>query len=232
MSGLKPQGAGGSASAPGALTGSERRPGSSLSPKPKIAVAVSGQGRSLLNFLSGDYPFAVGAVICSNPKALALDIAREHGLPVYVDDFRSVDADALNRWLTEDSIALIALAGFLKPFPALADYRNRVINIHPSLLPQYGGHGMYGKRVHEAVISAQEAFTGATVHFVNERYDEGSIIAQARIATTGILTAEELAHQVFQLECALYPEVLTRLLKRELPLSEGRIWHFEKGSPC
>ncbi len=200
--------------------------------KPKIAVAVSGQGRTLQNFLQTSLAFDVGAVIGSNSRAPALDLARKAALPIFIDDFKAVDPKTLNDWLIDQGISWIALAGFLRPFPLLSDFSNRVINIHPSLLPRYGGHGMYGIRVHAAVLAAREAFTGATVHFVNERYDEGSIIAQARTAIGTIQSAEELAAEVFALECEFYPEVLSRLLNHQLPLNEGRIWHFERDTPC
>jgi phosphoribosylglycinamide formyltransferase-1 len=203
-----------------------------LSPKTKIAVAVSGQGRSLRNLLKGDYPFEVGAVICSNPKALAIEVAKEFKVPIFLEDFKNVDSEALNKKLAELDIRWIILAGFLKPFPQLRSFENRVINIHPSLLPSYGGQGMYGIRVHEAVIAAKEPYSGATIHFVNEHYDEGSIIAQAQSDINGVLTAEELAHHIFELECEFYPAVIARLLTQELPLSEGRIWHFKKDEIC
>lgn len=199
-----------------------------LDARPKIAVAVSGQGRTLQNFLRGNFPFAVAAVICSNPQAGALELAKAHGLPTFIDAFKKIDPNALDQWLSDRDINWIALAGFLKPFPALPSFVDRVINIHPSLLPSYGGHGMYGMKVHEAVIAAKEPVSGATIHFVNERYDEGAIIAQARTDVRHITSAQDLAHHVFELECRFYPEVLTRLLTQKLPLDEGRTWFFEK----
>ncbi|MBC7658778.1 MAG: phosphoribosylglycinamide formyltransferase [Chitinophagaceae bacterium] len=199
-----------------------------LGTKPKIAVAVSGQGRTLRNFLEGNFPFEVGAVISSSPKAKANTLATENGLPLFVADFGQVDALTLNTWLLTHAIKWVALAGFLKPFPALPSFQNHVINIHPSLLPRYGGHGMYGMRVHDAVLTAQEAESGATVHFVNEHYDEGSIIAQAKTNIQGLATAAAVADHIFALECKLYPEVISRLIQNKLPLSEGRTWHFEK----
>src|SRR5688500_3882265 len=121
-----------------------------LKPRPKIAVAVSGKGRTLQNFLQGPLAFEVGAVISSKPDAAAIDLAKAHGIPVFVDNFKNVDVNTLNSWLLDRDIQWIALGGFLKPFPTLPSYADRVINIHPSLLPSYGGHGMYGMKVHEA----------------------------------------------------------------------------------
>lgn len=203
-----------------------------LSSKAKIAVAVSGQGRSLLNFLKIERPFEVAAVICSNPKALAIDVAKDHGIPLFLGDFKAIDSETLNNWLVEHGVEWIALAGFLKPFPELRNYQNRVINIHPSLLPQYGGHGMYGIKVHQAVIAAKETVSGATVHFVSEHYDEGSILAQAPCDIRGIATAEELSHRIFELECEFYPEVVAKLLTQELPLKNGQVWQFTKDKTC
>ncbi|MBC7532136.1 MAG: phosphoribosylglycinamide formyltransferase [Oligoflexus sp.] len=197
-------------------------------PKKKIAVAVSGKGRTLQNFLKGSFAFEVGAVISSKPDAAALDLAKAHGIPVFVDNFKNINAKALDSWLLQLGIQWIALAGFLKPFPTLPSFTDRVINIHPSLLPSYGGHGMYGMKVHEAVMAAKEQCSGATVHFVNERYDEGSVIAQIRSDIHLITNAQDLADHVFALECHLYPEVLTRLLNQQLPLAEGQTWFFEK----
>ncbi|RYZ81161.1 MAG: phosphoribosylglycinamide formyltransferase [Proteobacteria bacterium] len=203
-----------------------------LKKKPKVAIAVSGKGRTLQNFLKGDHAFEVGAVIASNPKAKAVELAESVGLPLFVGDFNNDLAPSLDTWLVERDIQWITLAGFLKPFPTLTHFPNRVINIHPSLLPRFGGHGMYGMRVHEAVLAAQDTQSGATVHFVNERYDEGSIIAQAPLNILGLQTADAIAESIFALECIFYPEVLNRLIKNQLPLSEGRIWHFEKDQVC
>lgn len=203
-----------------------------LNPKTKIAVAVSGQGRSLRNLLKEHYPFEVAAVICSSPKALGIEVANEYGIPVLLEDFKTVNAEELNGKLERLGVQWVILAGFLKTFPQLRSFENRVINIHPSLLPNYGGHGMYGIKVHEAVIAAKEPYSGATIHFVNEHYDEGSIIAQAQSGISGILSAQDLSHHIFELECEFYPEVIARLLTQELPLSEGRIWYFKKDEIC
>lgn len=194
--------------------------------KRKVAIAVSGKGRSLENFLRVDGVYEVAAVICSSSKAGAVDVAERNRLPLFAFDAKNLDAQALNNWLLGLGIEWIVLAGFLKVFPSLPDYQNHVINIHPALLPKFGGHGMYGNRVHEAVLAAKDNVSGATVHFVNDRYDEGAIIAQGCVSLEGMNTADEIAHRVFTLECQLYPTVLNKLIKQELPLQNGRIWQY------
>lgn len=193
-----------------------------------IAVAVSGRGRSLLNLIKSQDVYEVAAVIASGPNVAAIEIAEDHGVPVFVGDFRENLAEELEAWLQLQDISWVALAGFLKPFPALPAYAGHVINIHPSLLPAYGGHGMFGKRVHEAVFAAKEKTSGASVHFVSERYDEGSLIAQGTVAIEGLENPEAIASAVFDLECQLYPAVIKRLIQGQLPLAEGRVWAFKK----
>lgn len=194
--------------------------------KHKVAIAVSGKGRSLENFLRGQHAFEVAAVISSSPTAGAVDIARNRDLPLYLFDHKTPAAEQLNAWLAERGIEWVVLAGFLKIFPSLPSYKDRVINIHPALLPNYGGHGMYGMKVHDAVLAAKEVSSGATVHFVNERYDEGAMIAQARVDLSGATSSEEIARRVFDLECKLYPAVLNRLVTHQLPLPDGKVWQY------
>ncbi len=202
-----------------------------MNAKAKVAIAVSGKGRSLENLLKDQKSFEIAAVICSNPQAGAIAIASKHKLPVY--DFRAKELDPLHleRWLNELGISWIALAGFLKVFPTLDSYQGRVVNIHPALLPKFGGHGMYGMRVHEAVKNANETLSGATIHFVNERYDEGAIISQGLVDLTGDMDTHTIADKVFAMECRLYPETLARLIQGELPLKDGQIWKIE-GKSC
>ncbi len=193
----------------------------------KIAVAVSGAGRSLLNLLERAHGFEVGAVISSSATAKANEIAKARRLPLYLFDAKDPRPGELETWLLAHGISWVALAGFLKPFPMLPSFADHVINIHPALLPKYGGKGMYGMRVHEAVFERKETHSGPSIHFVNERYDEGSLIAQAEIPLAGAASAADVAARVFTAECELYPEVLSRLVKGELPLSGNRVWHYQ-----
>jgi folate-dependent phosphoribosylglycinamide formyltransferase PurN len=185
----------------------------------RIAVAVSGSGRSLANFLerqSREGGYEVVAVIASRPDCRAASIAREAGLPLFVEDFspaRLADVGTrLYSWLAEQRVDLVVLAGFLKLFPLAPGWEKRILNIHPALLPKHGGRGMYGDRVHAAVLAARETQSGPTVHYVNERYDEGAIIEQAVVPVLPGDTAHTLADRVFAAECELYPRVVARLL--------------------
>jgi phosphoribosylglycinamide formyltransferase-1 len=111
---------------------------------------------------------------------------------------------------------LIVLAGFLWKFPEpiIAKYPNQIINIHPALLPKYGGKGMYGKHVHQAVLNNQETETGITIHFVNEHYDEGGIIFQKSVSISDCTSADEIANKVHELEHRYFPEVISQLITR------------------
>jgi len=196
----------------------------------RVAVALSGGGRSLANLLAAQRlqtGYEIAAVIASRSDCRGIDIARQHGLPVFVDNFAPTAADETARrlyaWLAPLEIGWIALAGFLKMFPLTPAYAGRIVNIHPALLPRHGGPGMYGDRVHRAVIAAGDLESGATLHFVNERYDEGQIIAQITVPVRPGDDAAKLAARVFRGECRLYPHVLARLVTGALPLAAGTI---------
>lgn len=197
----------------------------------KIAVAVSGGGRSLANFLARQAEpamrYEVGAVIASRPDCKAVMIANDHRLPLFVGNFapaqRAHTATELVSWLESHGIAWVALAGFLKIYPVTRGWEGRVVNIHPALLPAFGGKGMYGDRVHDAVIGAAARESGATVHFVNDHYDEGAAIAQIVVPVHPGDDAHTLADRVFAAECRLYPDVMSRLIGGELPRSGGLV---------
>ena len=204
----------------------------------KVAVAVSGSGRSLSNFITRKSEFdsyEIGAVIASRPDCYAVTIAQEHGIPIFIDQFSvphlGAVRDRLYPWLRHLEIDWIALAGFLRPFPISKDWDKRTINIHPALLPKFGGKGMYGDRVHKEVIEKRERESGATVHFVNEHYDDGAIIAQITVPVGANDTFDTLADRVFAAECRLYPEVVDRLVRGELPLPHGKVWRIQDAAP-
>ena len=126
----------------------------------------------------------------------------------------------------------IVLGGFLKLFPTdfstTHPWRDNIINIHPSLLPKFGGKGMYGDKVHKAVIASKEKKSGATVHFVNAKYDEGSIISQCEVPVFSDDCHESLGRRVFDAESFLYPQTLAALVNGKLPLSSGKAKNFSK----
>jgi formyltetrahydrofolate-dependent phosphoribosylglycinamide formyltransferase len=186
----------------------------------KTAVLLSGSGRTLENFLAkqaaGQLPLQIVAVVSSRPDVRGVAVAREHGVPVEVfrrKDYPDAEAHnaALNSWLASFNVQLIVLAGYLCYYIAPKDFNGPVVNIHPALLPKYGGQGFYGDRVHRAVLAAGDTETGCTVHLVDAVYDHGRILAQRTVPVRPEDDVATLAARVFAAECELYPEVLTQL---------------------
>lgn len=178
----------------------------------QVGVCISGGGsnlEALVRALGPGAPASVVLVLSNTPRAAGLERARGHGIATRVlDDFR--DGAEWLRHLEEARVDLVVLAGFLKLVPAavIARYRGRIINIHPSLLPEFGGEGMYGRRVHEAVLAAGRPVSGATVHLVDEAYDRGPILAQARVPVLPDDTPERLGARVLDVEHQLLPAVV------------------------
>jgi formyltetrahydrofolate-dependent phosphoribosylglycinamide formyltransferase len=175
----------------------------------RVAVCVSGRGsnlQALLEALVPGAPAEVVLVLSNRVEAGGLEHARERGIPAEVLRDSADAADWLER-LERHRVELLVLAGFLKLVPAavIAAYRDRIINIHPALLPAFGGPGMYGERVHRAVLESGAAMSGATVHLVDEMYDRGRILAQSRVAVHPGDTPATLAHRVLEAEHRLLP---------------------------
>ena len=187
----------------------------------RIAVGISGRGRSLNNLLSKqhDLAYEAGGVFCSRPNAEGLKFAQQ--LPSAVFDFTQEQSMVdLCRWLKQHDLHGIVLAGFTRHFPVLEGYEDRQISIHPSLLPKFGGRGMFGKHVHRAVFNAGEKTSGATVHLVTEEFDEGRIIAQIGVDISSCASVEAVQDKVFDAECWVYPQVVDYLVRndwQELP---------------
>jgi phosphoribosylglycinamide formyltransferase-1 len=200
----------------------------------KLAVLISGGGRTLKNFIDlqseGELPVTIGLVVSSTSKAGGLKFAKEAGIPCRVvrrDDFPAGAAgnaafgEAVFSACREAGVDYVAMAGFLKLAPVPDDFVGRVINIHPALLPAFGGPGMYGDRVHQAVLDAGVKVTGCTVHFVDNEYDAGPIIWQQPVPVFDDDTADTLAKRVFEAEKEAYPHVLKQLAAGRVKL-EGR----------
>lgn len=193
--------------------------------KLKIIVCISGTGRSLQNMIEKQkeqgLPYSIVGVVSSRPGCGGEKIAKDNSIPLLTLSFnastQAEDIVALKKFWRELKGDLFALAGFIKKFPLLPDWSQRVINIHPALLPKYGGKSMYGMNVHRAVYEAKEEFSGATIHKVTKEYDEGAIIAQSSVGISGC-SPEEIAKKVFQKECEIYPEVLTKIAKGDIIL--------------
>ena len=191
----------------------------------KVAVCASGGGSNLgalLTALRGSEQAQVVVVLSNRPDAGALDRARTAGVAAEVfRDFRN-GVEWLER-LDRHGAELIVLAGYLKLVPpeVIARFRGRIVNIHPALLPKFGGAGMYGHRVHQAVLAAGERQSGATVHLVDEEYDRGAILAQAIVPVEADDTADTLAARVLRAEHQLLPAVVLRAAEagRPVPLA-------------
>jgi phosphoribosylglycinamide formyltransferase-1 len=199
----------------------------------RVAVAISGSGRSLRNLLERQetLSFKIVGVISSSPSCRGNDVAREFKIPLQVFNFSpqimSSNIDAIAKCLAEWSSDGVVLAGFLKHWPTIEGWQRLVINIHPALLPKYGGPGMFGAHVHNAVISNRESQSGATVHLVDEIYDHGALVSQIRVPVLPADTSEELAKRVFAAECELLPRTIDKLAKSELALDGQRVWSYD-----
>lgn len=184
-----------------------------------IAVFVSGNGtncENLIRYFEGSELATVVLVVSNKADAFALERARRLGVPTAV----AVKADLNNQQfmmtlLQQFSVDFIVLAGFLPLVPSflVEAFPRRIVNIHPSLLPKYGGKGMWGHHVHEAVKAADEQETGITIHFVSDICDGGDIIAQFRTSLSPDDSVDEIAEKVHSLEMKHFPEVVARVLK-------------------
>ncbi len=186
----------------------------------RAAVLLSGGGRTLANLLeeiaAGRLDLRIAAVVASRPQAGGLDIAREAGIPTAVfrrRDYPTTAAhnEAINAWLQPHDPQLIILAGYLCFYQRPDWCGGYVVNIHPALLPRFGGKGFYGDRVHRAVLEAGESESGCTVHLVDDQYDHGRILGQQKVPVLPGDDVHSLAARVFAAECELYPRVLGRL---------------------
>lgn len=197
----------------------------------RLAVLLSGSGRTLENFLAwrarGDLAVDIVGVVSSRGDVRGVSVARDAGLPVAVLRRRDYLTDAaldqaIADWLAPLRPEIIALAGYLRLFVRPAWFDGPIVNIHPALLPRHGGRGMYGDRVHAAVLAAGDRESGCTVHHVDEAYDRGAVIAQRRVPVLPDDDIATLAARVFAAECELYPRVLAELARA---LKEKRSWN-------
>lgn len=200
----------------------------------RLAVLISGSGRTLRNLLSvigrGDLDAEVVCVVSSRSGVAGLEIAREAGIPAYAITGRAHPgperyARAMYDALVPHAPDLLIMAGFLRHLPVYPGWEGRILNIHPALLPEAGayaaGKGMYGDRVHQAVIDRGDVVSGATVHVVTDVYDEGPPLMRVEVPVLPGDTMESLAARVFVEECVLYPEAIRRYLAANPELKRG-----------
>lgn len=186
-----------------------------------LVIFASGKGSNaaaIIDYFHQGTLARVSLIVSNNAQAGVLDIARAHNIPFLIIDRETVKEQLLTEQLKEYTPSLIILAGFLWKIPdsLLHAFPGKMVNIHPSLLPRYGGKGMYGQRVHEAVIAAGEQESGITIHFVNEHYDEGMQIVQARCAIAPGDSAQVLAQRIRNLEHAFFPKTIEYLLQNNI----------------
>ena len=184
-----------------------------------IAIFASGTGsnaRRILEYFQPHPSICVKLLLSGNLKAPALEVARSFGVDAFALDKAGFGApERLLPLLERYQVDFIVLAGFMWKVPAylVQQYEGRMINIHPALLPKFGGKGMYGMHVHEAVVEAGESESGLTVHWVNAHYDEGAIIFQARCPVFPEDSPDDLAKRVLALEHHFYPLIIEQLIK-------------------
>lgn len=187
-------------------------------PAKNIILFASGSGsnvENIANRFATDPRVSIRGVFCNNPGAGVIERCKRLGLPLYCFNRVAFEGRAgLLRVLQSLEPDLLVLAGFLWKIPEhlVAAFPGKIINIHPALLPKFGGKGMYGMHVHEAVVSKGEKESGITIHYVNEAYDEGAVIFQKKVALDPSDGPEAVAKKVHALEYAHYPEVIESLL--------------------
>lgn len=188
--------------------------------RPRLAVLLSGGGTTLQNLseriADGSLTAEVVCVITSNATCFGIERAKTLGLPVHVMPRKQFDdkhafSDAIFAACRQANADLICLAGFLSLLVIPDDFAGRVMNIHPSLLPRFGGKGMHGHHVHEAVLAAGESESGCTVHLADNTYDTGPVVLQRSCPVEAGDSPDTLAARVFDLECAAYPEAIRQV---------------------
>lgn len=185
-----------------------------------IAIFASGAGsnaQKIIDKFKGSSTAHIALIVCNKPGAGVLDIADRENIPsLLIEKKRFAEGDHYLDELQKNKVDIIVLAGFLWKVPSelIAAYPQKIVNIHPALLPKYGGKGMYGHKVHQAVIDAKEKESGITIHYVDEIYDHGKIILQATCPVEDNDTADTLAAKVHALEHLHYPEVVAGMLKK------------------
>jgi phosphoribosylglycinamide formyltransferase-1 len=200
--------------------------------RPRLGVLVSGGGTTLQNFLdeaaAGRLRATVAVVVASDPGCTALDRARRAGVPAVAVPWKGAAGRAafdrgIDAALREHEADLVALAGFLRLWRFPPRWKGRVLNIHPALLPAFGGKGMYGMRVHEAVAASGVKVTGCTVHFADHAYDRGPVLLQRTCPVRFEDSAEAIRARVFEEEKQAYPEAVNLVADGRAKVVGGRV---------
>lgn len=186
----------------------------------RLAILASGSGSNaekIMEYFQGSKTVEIALVASNKADAFVLERAKKFDVPTFTFSRKEMDAGLLQAKLEEEKIDWVILAGFLLKIPVelTRAFPDRMVNIHPALLPKYGGKGMYGMYVHEAVKAAGEKETGITIHLVNENYDEGRIVFQATTAVETDDSPEDIAQNIHKLEHAHFPRVIAELVEGE-----------------
>lgn len=186
----------------------------------RIAIFASGSGsnaENIYDYFSSNKTVEIASILTNNPSAKVIERAIRLNIEFEVfDKITFFETSRILDYLKAKKIDLIVLAGFLWMVPEnlIKTFPNKIINIHPALLPKYGGKGMYGDNVHKAVVANHEQESGITIHFVNERYDEGKIIYQAKCTVEPTDTYLDVANKIHALEYKHFPKVIDEVLKK------------------
>lgn len=197
----------------------------------RLGVLLSGSGRTLQNFIdliaAGELDAQIAVVIADRPKIKGIQRAEDAGLKTILIPRRGTPPEQFSRRiteaLTEAKVDLVCLAGFLALWTIPPEFEGRVMNIHPALLPKFGGKGFYGHHVHEAVLKNAEMVSGCTVHFCDNQYDHGPIILQRKVPVLPDDTPDTLANRVFEQELIAYPEAIRLFAANRLGIEGQRV---------
>jgi len=187
----------------------------------KLAIFASGSGsnaENICNYFANHSGITVVLICTNKPDAFIVKRAKKLNIPVtFITKIELNNFDSLYKMLQNTKVDFIILAGFLLKLPTIMveKYQNRILNIHPSLLPKYGGRGMYGDNVHKAVLENKEIESGISIHFVNQNYDEGELILQERCSISENETLDTLAAKIHQLEQKHFPIAIEKTLKNQ-----------------
>ncbi len=186
----------------------------------RIAIFASGSGtnaENIIKYFEKDPNICIDLILTNNKKAFVIERAKKHNIDFYVFDRSTFNnTETIKKLLIDRKCDLIVLAGFLWLIPEYLTqaFPQRIINIHPALLPNYGGKGMFGMNVHKAVIEANEKESGITIHYVNEKYDEGQIIFQDKVGVSEEDSPESLAAKIHELEYKNFPKIIANVLEK------------------
>ena len=197
-----------------------------MTPTLRLTALISGGGRTVCNLqeaiIRGEVSAEIVTVIDSREDCDGIERARSAGLDVQVPDSTNYDDDLANL-INASNPDVICLCGYLRKLRLEPGWHERIINIHPALLPRHGGQGMYGERVHKAVLDAGDTFSGCTVHFVDEQYDHGPILLQRACQVRVDDTTESLAARVFRDECIALPEAVGLLAENRVKVVDDHV---------